>query len=344
MSSVRPVPETVGLPGEELDLHDAGEVLHDHAGWPLLRESFTRFRFGDGFSHARGFGFQLALATVPMVIAMTGLAAAIGAEHVSEVVARTAVALSPAGSDEVVEQIVQGAQEQAGAGDEAPREEAGELALVLGLLVSFAAMTTAFAQLERGANRIYGTERDRPSLVKYVRAGVLTVVAGTPMTTGLLLIVAGRPFQDAVEQVYGWPDTVHLVFTVGRWPVGLLLLLLAVTVLFRFAPRRRQPGVSWLVLGASVTVLGWLAASGLLAVYVAADSFDGTYGPLTAVMALLIWAYLTGIALLGGVAVTAQAEARRAGQRDPRQPDSDGDGVLDGAGARQVSSGPPGAG
>ena len=96
--------------------------------------------------------------------------------------------------------------------------------------------------------------------------------------------------------------------------MGLAALVVAVTLLFRHAPRRQQPGLSWLAVGASVTVLVWLAGSALLAAYVvAAAGFDDTYGPLTAVMALLLWANVTGIALLPGVALAAQLEAVRAG-------------------------------
>jgi uncharacterized BrkB/YihY/UPF0761 family membrane protein len=70
--------------------------------------------------------------------------------------------------------------------------------------------------------------------------------------------------------------------------------------------------------------------SSLLALYVAqSGSFDDTYGPLTAVIALLLWANVTGMALLGGVALAAQLEAVRAGLPDPLLPDSDDDGIPD---------------
>ena len=120
------------------------------------------------------------------------------------------------------------------------------------------------------------------------------------------------------------------MFDVVRWPLGLAALVVAVTVLFRHAPRRQQPGLRWLAVGAAVTVLAWLAASGLLALYVvAAGGFDETYGPLTAVMALLLWANVTGIALLAGMALAAQLEAVRAGRSDPLLVDSDDDGIPD---------------
>jgi YihY family inner membrane protein len=202
--------------------------------------------------------------------------------------------------------------------------------VALGLATAFVAATSAFAQLERGANRIYGTDRDRPALRKYLRAAVLTLTAGTAMAVGLLLIVAGEPFGDAVEQVYHWGDAAESAFDVVRWPVGLAALVVAVTVLFRHAPRRRQPGLSWMAVGAGVTVLAWLVGSGLLGLYVAAaGNFGDTYGPLTAVMALLLWANVTGVALLAGIALAAQLEAVRAGRADPLLTDADDDGIPD---------------
>jgi uncharacterized BrkB/YihY/UPF0761 family membrane protein len=215
------------MSGEELSADDAWLAARRYGLRHLLATSFVRFRYGDGFSHARAFAMQLSLAAVPLVIAGAGLAGALGVESFAEVVARTVVAVSPGSSDSLVAEVVTG-----GSGDEG--SERAELVAVLGLVTAFVAATSAFAQLERGANRIYGTKRDR------------------------------------------------------------------------------------------------LAGSGLLALYVVvAAGFGDTYGPLTAVMALLLWANVTGIALLGGLALAAQLEAVRAGRLEPLLPDSDDDGIPD---------------
>ena len=321
MSSVRPVPETGLMSDDELSADDAWPTARHHGLRALLAGAFVRFRYGDGFSHARAFAFQLALATVPLIIAGAGLATAIGARSFAEVVARTVVAISPGDSDALVADVVNTDDEGT---------ERAEVIVVLGLATAFLAATSAFAQLERGANRIYGTDRDRPALRKYGLAALLTATAGVAMAAGLLLIVAGEPFGDAIEAVYRWGDAAETVWDILRWPVGLLLLMLAVTVLFSYSPRRRQPGLSWLSVGAAVTLLAWLAGSALLAFYVAAaGNFGDTYGPLTAVMALLLWANVTGIALLAGMALAAQLEAVRGGRPDPLLPDSDDDGIPD---------------
>jgi len=141
------------------------------------------------------------------------------------------------------------------------------------------------------------------------------------MAAGLLFIVAGGPFGEAMRQTYRWGAPVEEVWDVLRWPIGLSALISAVTALFRYCPRRRQPGLSWLAVGGVLTVLTWLGVSGLLAVYVVvARGLDDTYGPLTAMIALLLWANVTGIALLGGVAIAAQVEAVRAVDRSRCSP------------------------
>ena len=69
------------------------------------------------------------------------------------------------------------------------------------------------------------------------------------------------------------------------------------------------------------------AASLLLGGYVRfSDGFGATYGPLTGIMALLLWANLTGIALFYGVSFAAQLEAQRVGAPRPAQPDRWGPG------------------
>jgi YihY family inner membrane protein len=194
--------------------------------------------------------------------------------------------------------------------------------LWLGLLTAVVALTTAVGQVERGANRIYGVERDRPGLEKYLRALILTVVAGLPALVSFLLLVAGGAIGASMRRWYHWDPAVLTTWNLLRWPVSLGLTVVTVSLLFRYAPRRRQPGLSWLLVGAGLATALWWLVSLLLAAYAAESrEFGATYGPLTGVMALLLWANLTGIALFVGIAFTAQLEARRAGVAGPAAPD-----------------------
>jgi len=102
----------------------------------------------------------------------------------------------------------------------------------------------------------------------------------------------------------------------------LVLTTVTIAVLLDHAPRRRQPALSWLALGSGLAVLITMASSGLLAAYIHySSSFGSVYGPLAGVMALLLWCYLSSIALFFGTATAAQLEALRAGVTQPVIPD-----------------------
>jgi YihY family inner membrane protein len=306
MSSARRVPETRLLGGGELSADHAWRTLRRYGGWHLVRDAVVRFRYGDGFSHARALGLQLCLGAVPLLIALNGLASKLGGlRRGGRVVADTVLALTPGASESLVRQLL--------AHEERVRDS-GEVALLLGLLTAVVALTTAVGQVERGANRIYGVDQDRPALQKYLRALILTVVAGLPALVSFLLLVAGGAIGASMQRWYHWDTAAVTTWNLLRWPLSLGLTVVTVSLLFRYAPHRRQPGLSWLMVGAGLTTALWWLVSLLLAAYAAESrEFGAAYGPLTGVIALLLWANLTGIALFVGAAFAAQLEARRVG-------------------------------
>jgi YihY family inner membrane protein len=196
-------------------------------------------------------------------------------------------------------------------GSAGARQENGEVALAFGGVATMLAGTTAFGQIERGANRIYGIERDRPPLRKYGVAAVLMLTAGVATLLAAILLVAG----EALAGAAGWGSA----FGVLRWPVALALVVIALALLFEVAPRRRQPEPSWLAVGSGLSALLWLAFTGALALLVGASAnFGVTYGPLAGMIAMLLWTLLSAVALLLGLAFAAQLEAARAGISETR--------------------------
>ena len=214
----------------------------------------------------------------------------------------------------MVEQAAQRTQDQGVTG--------GQLALWLGLLAAIVALTTAMGQIERGANRIYGIERDRPALRKYGRALLMALTAGLLLHLGFLVIIAGDALGESLAAAYGWGHTFETLWTISCWPAGVVLAWMSFTVILERAPRRRQPGYSWLAFGSGVSLALWLLLTGLLALYVVKSaSFGTTYGPLTGIFALLLWANLSSVALFLGIAFAAQLEAVRAGVPAPASDD-----------------------
>ena len=107
------------------------------------------------------------------------------------------------------------------------------------------------------------------------------------------------------------------IWAYGRWPVAAALVIVALGLVLRFCPNRRQPGRVWLTFGALTAVLLWLGATVLLAVgFRLSATFPQTYGPLAGVIALLLWGYLSALAIFYGVAVAAELEAARGHLRE----------------------------
>jgi YihY family inner membrane protein len=310
MSTATHVPETSRFSQDELSADDARATLTHTGTGRLVSDSFRRFRYGDGFTSTRALAFQFVLSLIPLLIAFVGLASLIQAEKLAQALRQTILSVTPGGRSDAFKQVLSRGLSEGGSGS--------RLALVVGLLAALVSLTTAMGQIERGSNRIYGIQRDHPSREKYTRAAVLVLTGGIPAMLGFVVIVGGGALVDSLQSAYGWGSTTGTLLQVLRWPVGILLGVVAVTTMLRRAPRRRQPGFSWLAVGAAVALVLWLVFSAALSLYISSSSsFGAVYGSLTGMFALLLWSWLTSLALFFGVAFAAQLEAVRAGVPSP---------------------------
>ncbi|MEU6125844.1 YihY/virulence factor BrkB family protein [Streptomyces sp. NPDC047123] len=314
MGTATRVPQTRDMRGEELSGDEAFAALRRYGSWALLRDAFVRFRYADGFSHSRALALQTVLAVIPLAIAFVGISAELHTENIGRMAELTIHRLSEGPSATVVDDALDRSRRHAGDG--------ARVALWFGLVFSLANVTTAMCQIERGANRIYGVERDRPFAQKYTRGLVMSLSAGIPLGLGFIATVAGDALIDSAVTVYHLGDSARSVWNMLRWPLGLLLALISASAIFRRSPRRVQPGYTWLAFGAAVYLVLWSGLTWALSLYLEiSGSFDTIYGPLSAFMSLLLWAYLTSIALFLGLSFAAQLEAVRARTAGPIQPD-----------------------
>ena len=310
MTSVTRVPQTRTMAEGDLSADDARTTLRRYGSWQLVRDSFTRFRYGDGFTSSRALGLQLVLALMPLAIALVGLAGSLHTGPLADSLREVLLRVTPGSSESLVRRTMQQREHQSGLGE--------ILAIVFGFGAAIVAVTTSMGQVERGANRIYGIRRDRPAYEKYRRALAMAFSAGVMSIVGFLTIVVGGTVGDVLGRTYGWSDPVSTAWEVIRFPVGILLALASFVLVLERAPRRVQPGWSWTGIGAGVSLTLWVVFTYGLALYVeGSGTFGSTYGPLTGIVALLAWAYLTSLALFLGIAFCAQLEAVRAGVKEP---------------------------
>ena len=302
MATASAVPETYELEGT-----DARTTLRNTGWWRLLKDSFTRFRTSDGFTSTRAIAHAAVLTAFPALITILGLASALDIAGFHSVLEGTLLRIAPGSSGRLLsETFRQGSA------------SAGSAALIGGLLGVLFSGTSAMTLVERACNRVYGMTRDRKLWRKILIGLALNVSAGILLAVAFVLLAAGGALGEGLTSA-GWSDTAATVFAIARWPVGLLMVFAALTLIYKVAPNRKQPSAAWLLTGTIMATILWVALTALLALYYSVnDQLGDTYGPLVGVIALLTWAYASALAILLGIAFAAQLEAVRAGLPGPR--------------------------
>ena len=293
MSTASHVRETWELTGD-----DARQTLVSTGRVALLKDAVVRLRAADGTSHSRGLAFAVSLVLVQGLVVVVGFAVATGSAGFRQLLLDTVQASAPGPTSDLLTNAVEQATRVG--------RQHRYLPLTLGLIGTVLTATIAMGQLERAMNRIYGVELDRPFAKKYPLALALALSAGVAIFGSFALLAFGRGLID--------DGTARSVWMVLRWPIGVALAGAGLAVLFRWAPRRRQPSWPWLAFGAGVSVAGWTLVTGALALFFNfSKTFGETYGSLAGLVALQLWTFFSALAILYGVAVAAQLEAVRAG-------------------------------
>jgi membrane protein len=191
------------------------------------------------------------------------------------------------------------------------RSTAG-LLLVLGLATAIWSASGYVGAFGRAANVIYETPEGRPFWKLRPLQVAVTLAMVLLLAVVLLGITLTGPVVDAVAEPIGVGGTAVTIWNIAKWPVLLAAAMTMVSVLYYTAPNVRLPGFRWITPGAAMAVVVWLLASALFALYVAMfGSYDKTYGTLGGVIVLLVWMWITNIALLLGAELNAEIERSR---------------------------------
>lgn len=106
-----------------------------------------------------------------------------------------------------------------------------------------------------------------------------------------------------------------------RWVVALAVLFAALSLLYRFGPNQRGARIKWVTIGAFVVIVLWIAASFGLTYYLANfGSYNEVYGSIGAVIALLLWLYVTAYLILLGAALNLHLYGNVVGAPNAKMP------------------------
>ncbi|MCR8549477.1 YihY/virulence factor BrkB family protein [Salipiger sp. P9] len=186
-------------------------------------------------------------------------------------------------------------------------------ASVISILVAIWSSRASVAALIRGLNAIAETPH---------RENAFRRLAVAVLLTALLVIVALVAFAavvilPAALAFLGLPIHIELAVSGVKWLILLAVVFFAIALIYRYGPNRRRARMRWFTPGALLALLAWAAGSFLLTSYVRNfDRLNEVYGSLGAVVALLLWFYVSALVTLLGAQLNGELERLRAARKE----------------------------
>jgi membrane protein len=188
----------------------------------------------------------------------------------------------------------------------------GLVMVIVGFLLALWTTTGAMTAFMRALNRAY----DRKETRGFVRQRIVAILMVAIMLVAFALVfgllVMGPALSGWIGDAVGLEAVLKWVWWLAQWPVLIVGLLLAFATVLYLGPNVEHPKWHFVTPGSVFAVVVWLLVSGLFAVYTAMfASYNKAWGSLAAVIIMLTWLWLTGLALLVGAEINAEAERSR---------------------------------
>jgi membrane protein len=269
----------------------------------VLKRTVSEFQSDNLSDWAAALTYYSVLALFPMLIVLVALLGIVGQEGT----VRTLItSLHDAGLGDVADSIRDPLKHivsnNSGAGALLGLALLGSLWSASGYVGAFMRAANAIYDVQEG--RSFWKRRPMQVVMTFGMVFLLALVLLALVLTGSLAVAIG----DAIGVGRGAVD----VWNIAKWPVLMVVVMTMFAFLYYLAPNVRQPGFRWITPGGVLAVLLWIVASAGFGVYIAhIGSYDKTYGTLSTVIVLLVWLWITNLALLLGAEFDAELERER---------------------------------
>lgn len=280
------------------------EAARRNGVWPTLKKAALEFNEDHMTDWAAALTYYGLLSLFPALIAVVSIVGFFGdPEATTRAITEIVTEIGPDSAADTFAGPIESITDN--------RQAAGIL-FFIGLGVAIWSASGYVGAFMRAANVIWETPEGRPLLRRRpLQIGVTLLLIVLFALVAMALVLTG-PIVRAVGDAIGVGDTALTIWSIAKWPVVIGVVMFMVGVIYYAAPNVKAPRFRWITAGSVVAVLGWIVASAGFAFYVASfGSFDKTYGSLGAVVTLLIWIWISNLALLFGLELDAERERNR---------------------------------
>lgn len=178
------------------------------------------------------------------------------------------------------------------------------LAGAISIVAALWSARAGVAAMMTGLNAVHGN-KNRTTVSHYLRAFMLTLaLVGVGIVALITLVVA-----PVILAFFPLGGVAGILAEALRWAIAVSVLLAGVGVLYRYGPNRSGEKPRSIKSGAMVAVISWAGLSVLFSYYVANfGSYNQVYGSIGAVIAMLVWLWISSFLILFGAVVNAQVE------------------------------------
>ncbi len=263
----------------------------------IIAATFRETLKDDGQGLAAQLSFHFFLSLFAMLLALVAFASLFPLGNLTDQLTRLLAPIAPAAVLTLItEQMVAISK----------RPDTG--VMTVGLITALWSASAAMGAVVNALNRAHGVEETRPWWKVRLLSLFLTAGLALFVLLSTALILAGPQAADLLTRSFGLGAVFSWTWKIIQWPIAFALVATGIGLIYHFAPNTKERW-DWLRPGALTATALWLLGSlGFRAYVVRFSSYEATYGTLGGVIVLMLWFYVTGLAIVIGVEMDAEIE------------------------------------
>jgi membrane protein len=268
------------------------------------KRTLSEFKEDNLTDVAAALTYYAVLSIFPAIVALIAVVGLVGnPQTITKQLTKLVTSIGPASSAQTFKEPIDSlAHGSSGTG----------ILLIVGVAAALWTASGYVGAFMRASNTIYEVEEGRSFIKLRPLQMFVTLILVVLLALVLVALVVTGPIATKVGSAIGAGTTAVTIWDIAKWPVLLIVVIVMIAVLYYAAPNARLRGFKSIMPGALLAVVIWLIASAAFAYYVANfGSYNKTYGTLGAVIALLVWLWITNVAILLGAEVNAERERSR---------------------------------